>query len=86
MSKFVINQTETNIGLFGSKYLIPIGGWLKLTNEQAATEEVIEAVRRGWIKISATEPAPAQVVQPKIEISEPPVMGSKTPPKKKVAA
>jgi hypothetical protein len=83
MTKYVINTTQSNIGISALKKVLPIGGWAELTNEEAKNPEVEEAVRREWVKISLTKPEASQVFTPNIEMSEPAVHGSKTIPGKK---
>lgn len=82
MTKYAINISQTNIGITALNLQIPIGGWAKLANEDVNHDEVKEAIRRSWIKIELKEPEPAQVFQPTIEFSEPPVAGSRTIPGK----
>lgn len=82
MSVYAINQTEINIGLTTLKVNIPIGQWVELKDEQKSHPDVEEALRRGWIKISLSEPKGNKEFKPKIELSEPAVNGSKTIPKK----
>jgi hypothetical protein len=85
MTTYATNQTHTNVGILGSRYLIPIGGWVELSDEDVKNREVLEAVRRGWVKLTETEPGTAEEFKAKIEMSEPAIHGSKTIPKAKKA-
>lgn len=82
MTKYVTNQSQSNIGISGLNILLDIGGWAELTDEQAKHPEVSEAVRRGWVKIALVEPGTAEPFKPSIEMATPAVHGSKTIPKK----
>lgn len=82
---YAVNVSEMNVGLFTGKYLVEIGGWVKLKDGEEKLDEVLEVVRRGWIKLQASEPKPAKKFEAKIEFTEPPVRGSKTIPKKVTA-
>lgn len=81
MTKYLVNQTQTSVGLFQGRYLVGVGSYQEVTNEEAATPEVAEAVRRKWLTISSTKPVEGPGLAA-VEISEPPVKGSKTPPVK----
>ncbi len=82
---FLINQTTTNVGIMDGRYLVPVGESIELSEGDEKQPQVLEAIRRGWVKLSNTQdgavPGPA-----KIEMGSPAVHGSKTIPKKEKKA
>lgn len=83
MSKFLINQLTSNVVLNEGKVMIPINGWVEITDAEAQSEVTADIIRRGWVKLVSKKPEPAQVFVPSFEIAEPAVKGSKAYPKKK---
>ena len=81
--KYVINETKTNVSLVGGKYLIPIGGWTEMRDDHANSEEVGEAVRRGWIKIALVQPGTVEEFKPDLPIEKAVIHGSTEFPKPK---
>lgn len=82
MTIYVVNLTQTTIGLTGLKAEIPMGEFIELSESQSKHSDVEEALRRKWVKISLTKPGEPEVVKPEIKMTEPAVKGSKTIPKK----
>jgi len=82
MTKYIVNESKQNIGVFQGKYLIPIGGWIALDDEEANREEIKEAKRRGWISVQLVEPAASEPFKPDLSFQTPPTAGSATIPGK----
>lgn len=82
MTVYLVNMTQTTIGLTALKVEIPIGEYVELSDTQAKHPDVEESLRRKWVKISLTQPGETEVAKPAIKMAEPAVKGSKTIPKK----
>ena len=81
MTKFAHNKSTTQVSLLNGKILLAIGGKAPVTDQEAIHEDVVHAVRAGWIKIegedSATD-APEAFSAPTIAVD--PMKGSATIP------
>ena len=61
MTKYIVNESKQNIGVFQGKYhLIPIGAGLLWTTKKQTEKKSKEAKRRGWISVQLVEPAASE--------------------------
>lgn len=72
---YLVNKTQTHVSIFEPPKLVPRGGSLSVTEDQANSLEVADAVRLGWLEVSAS-PVEAVPTEPKFEIESPAVAGS----------
>ena len=74
MSKYIHNKSTAIVSLIDRKIEIPIGGKISVTDQEASHEDVIHAVRKGWISVegvkssSAAPAAPAGITLAKDEM------------------
>lgn len=82
MAKFLINNGVSNIGLMEGKLLVPIGGYIEVSDSEAENDHVQEALRRGWVKLGLQRPDGENVAfKADLEFSVPAIHGSKEFPK-----
>lgn len=56
--KYLINKLEgTHLSLNDSRLFVTAGGWAPISDSEAESDYVIEALRRDWAEISDTKPA-----------------------------
>lgn len=82
-NKYLVNKTQTHVSIFEPPKLIPLGGFLEVTAEQADSVEVTDTVRRGWIEVSDKEPKAGIAAKPEMKIEKPAIEGSLEFPGKK---
>lgn len=69
---YAINTSHGRLSLRNGYLQIPVGGFLKVTEEESKEHDFVFAERRGWLKYSKTEPTVSEVPAVKaIEFFEP---------------
>lgn len=82
MATFIYNKSTSNVSLLNGGILIPVGGKSRpVTDKEAEHEDVIHAVRSGWVtvegeKSNTAAPAPAAEIVMAVD----PMKGSSTIP------
>lgn len=78
-TNYAVNISDTEVQMIDNRVVIKKGGWKGLTAREVDHEDVIYALRKGWIKLSATEPKteedPAKV---EVKLSKPSDFSGKT--------
>jgi hypothetical protein len=87
--KWLVNSTDgdatAEVQLIDGRIRVPRGGWVGVTDREADHEDVVQAIRRNWIKVVEVEPKSPEVP----EVRKPKISnaadegGDKAPPKKK---
>ena len=89
MSKFVHNKSIANVSLIEGKVLIPVGGKISISDQEATHSDVMHALRKGWISIEGSKSiTPTPAASEGITFQEDEMKGSTTIPvvEKKVEA
>ena len=77
-TKFVKNTLPTNLSLISGRLLFKPGQSLPLAPGEFDYEDVVDALRRGWLEHTDTLVTPENT-GPKIEYAKNPLEGSPTP-------
>lgn len=83
---YLINKLNTNVSMADNTIYIPVGEWKQVTEKDIGHSEVVDAIKRNWVELTAKKPPEAKPFQPNFEIQTSPIHGSLTFPTAKVPA
>ena len=79
MSKYLINKLTTNVSLVDNRIRIAPLGSVQVSQAELEHSDVIDAIRRNWVRESDVPTSQPAASGPTIEFQKSPLEGSPTP-------
>lgn len=82
-AKYAVNKTDNEVQMIDNRLRVAPGGWQGVTEEELKHPDIVYALRKGWIELTAKEPskpqAPARKPLKIINADNPDFSGEKEP-------